>query len=108
MPASCHLRSPSRAQLHERCPLSPFERLKAEGILPVWPINHGLTTSLYYADPDSNLVEFQVENLGTKPELQGYMRSDEFAANPIGVEFDPEVLLARYENGDALEELLLH
>ena len=87
--------------------LATYKRLKAEGILPVWPINHGLTTSLYYADPDSNRVEFQVENLSTKPELQGYMRSDEFAANPIGIEFDPEVLLARYERGDPLEELLL-
>ena len=43
----------------------------------------------------------------TPPELQGYMESEEFAANPIGIEFDPEVLLARYENGDPLEELLL-
>jgi catechol-2,3-dioxygenase len=86
--------------------LATYKRLKAQEILPVWPINHGLTTSLYYADPDGNRVEFQVENLATKEELQGYMHSQAFADNPIGVDFDPEKLLARYENGDPLEALL--
>ena len=61
---------------------------------------------MYYADPDGNRVEFQVENLATKEELQGYMRSEAFAENPIGVNFDPDKLLARFENGDPLEELL--
>jgi len=87
--------------------LGTYKRLKAAGILPVWPINHGLTTSLYYADPDGNRVEFQVENLRTKRELNDYMRSAAFAENPIGVEFDPEALLERYERGDRLEELVL-
>ncbi len=36
--------------------LATYKRLKAQEILPVWPINHGLTTSLYYADPDGNRV----------------------------------------------------
>ncbi len=86
--------------------LSTYKRLKAKGIEPVWPINHGLTTSLYYADPDGNRVEFQVENYDTKEELNNFMHSDTFAANPIGVDFDPEKLLARYENGDPMEELI--
>ncbi len=86
--------------------LVTYKRLKAQGILPVWPINHGLTTSLYYADPDGNRVEFQVENLETKDELNAYMVSEAFAANPIGVEFDPEKLLERFENGDSLEVLV--
>ena len=87
--------------------LSTYKRLKAVDILPVWPINHGLTTSMYYEDPDGCRVEFQVENFPSKEELQAYMRGDAFAANPIGVTFDPDKLLARYENGDPLEELLL-
>ena len=85
--------------------LATYKRLKGEGILPVWPINHGLTTSLYYADPDGNRVEFQVENFATKDELNAYIRGEAFAQNPIGVEFDPDKLLARYEAGDAIEEL---
>jgi catechol-2,3-dioxygenase len=27
------------------------------------PFNHGLTTSLYYRDPDGNKVELQVDNM---------------------------------------------
>ena len=86
--------------------LATYKRLKADGIMPVWPVNHGLTTSLYYEDPDGNRVEFQIENLGSKEELQAYMVSDAFAANPIGIDFDPEELLRRYESGDPVEELL--
>jgi catechol-2,3-dioxygenase len=86
--------------------LSTYRRLKAEGIEPVWPINHGPTTSLYYQDPDGNRVELQVDNFETEAELKGWMKSDAFAANPIGVGFDPEKLAARYERGDPIEELL--
>ena len=86
--------------------LSTYKRLKAEGILPVWPINHGPTTSMYYEDPDGNRVEFQVENFPTVEELNAWMHSEAFAANPIGVEFDPDLLLARYEAGDPLSELI--
>jgi catechol-2,3-dioxygenase len=83
-----------------------YKRLKSEGISPVWPINHGLTTSIYYEDPDGVRIEFQVENFPTKEELNGYMTSTAFAENPIGVTFDPERLIERYENGDSLEELV--
>jgi hypothetical protein len=85
--------------------LATYRRLKAKGILPVWPINHGLTTSLYYEDPNGCRVEFQVENFRTPAELRGYMESAAFAKNPIGVGFDPEKLALRYERGDPLEEL---
>ncbi|MEM6999320.1 MAG: VOC family protein [Pseudomonadota bacterium] len=85
--------------------MSTYKRLKAKGIVPVWPINHGLTTSMYYADPDGNRVEFQVENFDTKEALQGYMRSEAFAANPIGVEYDPDEMLARYEAGEDVAAL---
>ena len=83
-----------------------YKRLKGEGILPVWPINHGLTTSLYYEDPDGIRVEFQVENFETKEELNAYIRGEAFAENPIGVYFDPEKLIERFESGDPLEELV--
>ncbi len=86
--------------------LGTFRRLEAKGIVPVWSINHGPTTSLYYQDPDGNRVEFQVDNFATEAELKGWMESGAFAANPIGVGFDPEKLIERYEKGDPIEELL--
>jgi catechol-2,3-dioxygenase len=45
--------------------LATYRRLKAHGILPHWPINHGMTTSMYYRDPDDNRVELQIDNFAT-------------------------------------------
>jgi len=86
--------------------LNSYARLKAQGILPVWPVNHGLTTSLYYQDPDGNRVELQVDNFSTAEELQGWFKRPDFAANPIGVEFDPEALIILYESGAPQSELI--
>jgi len=83
--------------------LGTYRRLAAAGILPVWSINHGPTTSLYYEDPDGNRVELQVENFASADEAQAYMYSKAFEENPVGVEFDAEKLAAEYEQGGPLE-----
>src|SRR4029077_12327718 len=62
--------------------LATYRRLKQNGNLPHWPINHGVTTSMYYRDPDNNRVELQIDNFATVEELQGYFASPAFAANP--------------------------
>ena len=71
-----------------------YAQLKAQGIKPYWCVHHGITVSMYYADPDGNQMEFQVDNFSEPGAAAEYFRSPEFAANPIGVEFDPEQLLA--------------
>jgi catechol-2,3-dioxygenase len=86
--------------------LYTYARLAADGIAPYWCINHGPTTSMYFKDPDSNRVELQVDNFPTADETNRWMRSGEFAANPIGVVFDPDALLARYRAGEPLERLV--
>ena len=86
--------------------LGTYERLKRIGIEPYWTINHGLTTSCYYRDPDGNQVELQVDNFETEAALKGWMESGAFAKNPIGVEFNPDKLLERYRNGDPISELV--
>lgn len=83
-----------------------YKKLKAAGIEPYWPIHHGTTLSLYYRDPDGNRMEFQVDH-GTVEQATAFMASDIFAANPIGVVYDPEALLAKYEAGAAEEELMM-
>lgn len=85
--------------------LTNYERLKSAGILPVWCINHGPTTSLYYEDPEGIRLEFQVENFPTGDEVAEYMRSSAFANNPIGVTFDPDYLLERLRAGADPKEL---
>ncbi|MBF6224234.1 VOC family protein [Nocardia abscessus] len=83
-----------------------YERLKETGIRPVWSINHGPTTSLYYEDPDGIRLEFQTENFATAAATADYLAGSAFAANPVGVEFDPDYLLERLRSGDDPSTLL--
>ena len=86
--------------------LYTYERLKRENIEPYWCINHGPTISMYYKDPDGNRVELQIDTMPTLESIDAWMRSGEFAANPIGIVFDPEELLARYRAGEPFEKLV--
>jgi catechol 2,3-dioxygenase-like lactoylglutathione lyase family enzyme len=79
--------------------LLTYERLQKVGISPVWSINHGPTTSLYYEDPEGIRLEFQVENFPTAQQTAEYFNSAEFADNPIGVNIDPGYLLERLRAG---------
>lgn len=82
-----------------------YRRLKGAGITPEYSINHGPTTSMYYFDPDKNMVELQVDNV-PEDKFADYFDNGEFTANPIGVKFDPEALFARLEAGESEESLL--
>ncbi|KAL6250093.1 hypothetical protein RBB50_002394 [Rhinocladiella similis] len=79
--------------------LSYRQRLKA-GIEPCWCINHGPTTSIYYKDPDGNMLETQVDNFDTVEKADEFMKSQSFSENPIGTEFDPEKLISRMLSGE--------
>ncbi|OBG29731.1 biphenyl 2,3-dioxygenase [Mycobacterium sp. 852002-51057_SCH5723018] len=86
--------------------LLAYEKLKNAGIAPVWSINHGPTTSLYYEDPDGIRLEFQVENFSTGQATAEYLGTAEFAANPIGVNIDPDYLLEQLRAGAEESDLL--
>ncbi len=86
--------------------LSTYKRLKADGILPYRPINHGPTVSLYYKDPDGNGVELQIDAFKTKKEAADYFHTEAFRADPIGVAFDPEQMVRDYEAGVPEAELV--
>lgn len=79
--------------------LENYAQLKENGIRPYWCVHHGITVSMYYADPDGNQMEFQVDCLpqGTDP---GKYMAESFAKNPIGVEYDPDEWLARLRSGE--------
>ncbi len=85
--------------------LETYERLRKLNISPNRVINHGPTTSMYFNDPDGNNVELQIDNFATIEETTAYLHSEAFAANPIGVEFDPDRLLERFRGGEPVEEL---
>lgn len=85
--------------------VATYERLKAAGVTPVVNINHGVTTSMYYRDPDGNKVELQVDNFPDAESLRAFFKSAEFARNPIGVDFDPDELARRYHAGEPAAEI---
>lgn len=75
-----------------------YERMKAKGYAPYWTINHGMTLSAYYRDPDGNQVETQFDSMSME-QADEFMAGPLFAANPIGVNVDFDVLIERYRNG---------
>lgn len=76
----------------------------ARGIEPYWCVHHGLTISMYYADPDGNQMEFQVNAFDSDEECNGYITGPTMAANPVGVEFDPEQWLEAVRDGASLDD----
>lgn len=86
--------------------VATYDRLKAAQVTPYWCINHGPTTSLYYRDPDGNQVELQVDNFKDQAGLDAWMSTGAFTSNPIGVEFDPDLLSELLASGVAVESLL--
>jgi hypothetical protein len=86
--------------------LDTYERLKAEGIVPHGCLDHGLTTSFYYLDPDGNSVELQCDNFGDWAQSSEWMRTaPEFADDPIGKHIDPDGLVAARPDGASPAEI---
>jgi catechol 2,3-dioxygenase-like lactoylglutathione lyase family enzyme len=85
--------------------LRRYETLKAAQIRPHVCIDHGLTTSFYYEDPDGNSVELQVDNFGDWAASTEWIRTaPEFVADPIGPFVDPDALVSAHADGlDAAE-----
>ena len=85
---------------------SSYLRLKEAGITPALCLDHGMTLSYYYADPDGNNVELQVDCFGDWEKSKEWMRtSEEFKANPIGQFVDPERVAADYADGMGFAEI---
>lgn len=85
-----------------------YQRLANAGILPHICLDHGLTMSFYYVDPDGNSVELQSDNFGDWAKSTEFMRtSPDFAREPIGVEVDPPKMAAALAEGVSVEDVLV-
>ena len=86
--------------------MSSYARLKQQAIHPAFCLDHGLTISLYYKDPEGNFVELQNDNFGDWAQSTAFMQtSPDFAANPIGTFFDPERVFQAFAAGQPFEML---
>ncbi|KAF6807909.1 biphenyl-2,3-diol 1,2-dioxygenase 2 [Colletotrichum sojae] len=70
------------------------------GIEPAYCVNHGMSTSMYYRDPDGNKIETQVDAFEKPEDAIKFMESLEFGRDPRGPPFDPEEFLRRFEAGE--------
>ncbi len=86
--------------------LDSYLRLREHGIRPHASLDHGMTLSFYYVDPDGNSVELQCDAFGDWGASKQFMiDSAEFAENPIGVTVDPELIVRARERGASAEDL---
>nr|WP_239096463.1 VOC family protein [Streptomyces sp. SID11385] len=85
--------------------LERYQELREQGIEPWQPVQHGVTTSLYYEDPDGNKVEMQVDNFATAEAATACMEGPEYDADPIGVLFRPELMIEARRAGTPAEEI---
>ena len=85
--------------------LANYQRLKGLGIEPYWTINHGPTISMYYRDPDGNRIELQYDIFSTPDDANRFI-AENYAENFMGIIFDPEEMIQRYEAGMSLAEIV--
>jgi catechol 2,3-dioxygenase len=83
-----------------------YLRLRHAGITPDICIDHGMTLSYYYKDPDGNRVELQCDVFGDWAKSAEWMRtSEEFRSNPIGVFVDPHQIAEASASGESFGEI---
>ena len=83
-----------------------FKRLRALDITPYWCVNHGPNLSFYYRDPDGNQVELQVDVFATNEAIEAWYAEGDFLNNPIGVRFDADDLIRRFDGGEPEAQLM--
>ena len=81
--------------------LGTYARLKDLGILPQWAADHGLGTAVYYADPDGNIVEINVNNYGNAWTATEHIRT----MPPAMAQVDPDGMIAARKAGASPWEL---
>lgn len=77
-----------------------YEQRKELGIVPFWAVNHGITMSIYYRDPDGNQIETQVDSFDNNDDATAFMLGPAFKKNPVGTIFDPEDFARRVKAGE--------
>ena len=83
-----------------------YLRLRDAGIVPDICLDHGMTFSYYYSDPDGNHVELQCDVFGDWAKSSEWMRNSvQFQEDPLGKFVDPEQVAADRASGVSFEEI---
>ncbi len=79
--------------------LGTYARLKGLGIVPVLAADEGSQTSFYYADPEQNSVELNVNNYCNDWTATEHMKTASVADGPRRVFVDPDKMIAARKAG---------
>ena len=83
-----------------------YLRLRDAGIAPAICLDHGMTFSYYYADPDGNNVELQCDVFGDWKKSTEWMRTSiDFKNDPLGKFVDPDKVAADRADGVDFEAI---
>lgn len=112
-PGPLDRKTPTTASMHHAAYTFPsiddlldhYVKLRDKGIRPAVCISHGITTSMYYRDPDGNMVELQIDRWPEPDRATEYMNGPEFANDSVGPAFDPDQMLEARRSGASPEEL---
>ena len=86
--------------------LQTWQRLSASGTLPYMSLDHHVTLSFYYRDPDENTMELVADWYRTAEESADFLStSPEFKTHPYGMPVDPAKLVAARAAGKLPDEL---
>jgi catechol 2,3-dioxygenase len=87
--------------------LGTCERIgRDHGYRPHAVLDHGMSLSFYFLDPDGNSVELAVNTLGDDATAREFMTSSpQFAADPLGTFCDGDALIEAWRAGADLDEL---
>jgi 2,4-dichlorophenol 6-monooxygenase len=81
-----------------------YQRLAGSSVLPAASLNHGPTMSIYYQDPDRNIVELFYDNQYTDEQIaEFYAGGDGYVLGAIP--FDPATLVEELSRGKTVAEL---
>lgn len=86
--------------------LDRFQMLRDRGIEPAVCIAHGVTTSMYYQDPDGNFAELQIDNFEQPDDATAYMNGPEYAGDSVGPAFDPQAMADARRAGASVDKLI--
>ena len=86
--------------------MESYDRMRKGGVEPAFCLDHGMTISLYYKDPEGNFVELQSDSFSDWELSSEFMRtSPDFASNPIGTFFDPAKVYDAFKSGTEFKTL---
>ncbi len=86
--------------------LGTYVRLKGLGILPVMAVDEGMQTAFYYADPDRNTVELNVNIYGNDWTATEHMKAQSSLGDrPRRMFVDPDKMIEARKAGASLLEV---